>query len=218
MKTEKFLLAIVVIILTLSVITPFIVFAIVHDKATAGQIGDALGGTSAPFVNISAILIVIITYIYQRRSDKKNTEKELTLEMFNNLKVEFSKVTISETKGSGADRKETHLYGRDALVLMVRYLNEQFVKLEDFEEWDSYKAILQILNSMNKLLDFIKQNEYFTSSEVQLFNSQVALFYQNNLYIDQEKRGNKYCEYHRRVHEFPELMKSLMVSIEAKTK
>ena len=71
MKTEKFLLAIVVIILTLSVITPFIVFAIVHDKATAGQIGDALGGTSAPFVNISAILIVIITYIYQRRSDKK---------------------------------------------------------------------------------------------------------------------------------------------------
>ncbi len=217
MKTENFLLVIVVIILSLSVITPFVVFLIVNDKATAGQIGDALGGTSAPFVNISAILIVIITYVYQRRSDKKNTEKELTLEMFNNIKSEFAKVTISETKGSGADRKETHLYGREALVLMVRYLNDQFVKLEDFEEWDSYKAILQILDSMDKLLDFIKQNEYFTNSEIRLFNSQIALFYQNNLYIDPEKRGDKYCEYHHRLHEFPEVMKNLMMAIEGKT-
>src|SRR5690606_6048012 len=115
MNVEKVLLRFIFVLLAIAIVLPVLILVFVKDKTLAGQIGDALGGTSAPLVNISAILAVVATYYYQRRNDQKNVRRELIAANFTFLKEELNGINhvVAVTK---KDVKEiqNHL-GKDAI-------------------------------------------------------------------------------------------------------
>jgi len=214
MKYERIILVVLVIVLGFGVVTPILLLTLVPDKALAGQLGDALGGTTSPFVNISAILVVLLTYFYQRRNDRKNSEKEILQECISNIKEEVEKVELEFKDGKGA---VTALHkGKAALDAMVQLVNDNSISYEELEEFDEYKKMVTIFDYLNSTATYIMSNEYLSDSEKKLFISQLKLHYLNNLYIERDQRGDEICTRHNTRHELPKRLKELINTIETK--
>ena len=183
-----------------------------------------IGGSSAPFISISAVLIVIFTFLYQRRNDLNLQSKESILDSLALLKDEFREVT-TKTKTSKNDPTtnarieiENVFQGRDALNNIVETLNSDIIELSVLDDWIEGKSMLNIFKITEGLLVTTKNNKYLSKDEKNMLKSHIDLFYNNNLLIDVSKRGDKYCEHHRTTHKFPDNWKKLIHSIEAKLK
>jgi hypothetical protein len=216
MKVEKILIVAIVALLVVAVVVPAIILLLVKDKSLAGQIGDALGGTTAPFVNTSAILAVIATYFYQRRNDKKNRKKELIFSIFQNLKGELDKIDYVVTVTT-EDQKQVNTYvGKEAVRQIIRSLNNDEHTIETTRELVPYDSTLNIYQYLDSLIGTVRRNEILSGNEKTMFLSQLSLFYRNNLFIDKEQRGDEVCRYHKKIHEIPEELYNHIVGIEKK--
>lgn len=216
MKVEKILIVAIVALLIVAVVVPAIILLSVRDKTLAGQIGDALGGTTAPFVNTSAILAVIATYFYQRRNDKKNHEKELIISIFQNLKGELDKIDYIVTVTT-KDQKQVNTYsGKESIRQIIRRLNNEEHTIENIRDLVPYDSILNIYQYLDSLIETVRYNEILSKNEKQLFLLQLSLFYRNNLFIDKEQRGDEICRYHKKVHKIPDELYNQIVGIEKK--
>src|SRR5687767_5654755 len=123
MKVEGLLIRFIIILLLAAVILPLVILLTIKDRALAGQIGDTLGGTSAPLVNISAILAVIATYYYQRRNDQRNARRGLISSNFLFLKDELNNL-VDEVTVTRKEVKEVKRYiGKEAIDHIIRTLN-----------------------------------------------------------------------------------------------
>ena len=215
MKTDRILLILLLSLLAIGVILPIFVLTLAKNNSIAGQIGDTLGGTTAPFVNISAILIVLVTYNYQKKNDKKNYEKDLIFETFQNLKLEFDKINFDSTTTVDKKKEVTNHSGKKAFNEIVKYMTGGSLTLDELQEWDVYKAIFNVFQSTEALLTTVRVNNRLSDYEKQLYLSQISLFYRNNLFIRKDKRGDEVCEYHNVRHEIPNSLYDLINKIES---
>jgi len=216
MKIERLLLIVIAIMLAFGIIVPIILLINFTDKTIAGQIGDTLGGSTAPFVNISAILIVLVTYLYQRRNDKKKDEKELIFETFQNLRTEFEKITHEVTITS-KDRKEVKRYsGSEAVDDLIRTINEGNLKEDEIKEFSYFHSIVNVYQSLNSLFDTVIKNDILSNYEKKLFLAQLSLFYRNNLFVAKDQRGEEICKYHNKFHKLPNEIYNELLEIETK--
>jgi hypothetical protein len=80
-KTSQILLAIVIIILLVPPILTLPSISEYFDFTTTGQIGDTIGGLTAPFINGLAAILVFIAFKEQIRANEifKNQEKSRTI-------------------------------------------------------------------------------------------------------------------------------------------
>lgn len=214
MRVEQILIRFIVVLLVLAVVVPFIVLLLVKDKSVAGQIGDTLGGTSAPLINISAILAVIATYFYQRNNDRRNVRRELIASNFLFLKDELNNVehivTVT-TKG----QKETQKYnGKEAISYIIRELNNNEYKNLDVRELVTFDPILNVFKFLDLLIKEVQDDPILLATDKKLLLTQFTLFYQNNLFIGKEQRGDEICKYHNVKHEIPQELYQLITSIE----
>lgn len=214
MKAEKLLIGVIIVLLILGVLTPTVLLLFVSDRVLAGQIGDALGGTSAPFINLSAIIIVLVTFLYQKRDDKKNYEKQFIIETFETIKDEFSKIYLDKTVSKGVEEQESSLYGRKALLGWIKIINTSGQPLEYFQELNQYKAILNVFSATKSLLLILDDSIHIQSTEKKLITSRVSLFYRNNMYVSMKERGAVFCDYHNVKHEIPRELFDVMKQIE----
>lgn len=183
-----------------------------------------VGGSSAPFISISAVLIVIFTFVYQRRNDLNLQSKDSILKSLSLLKDEFhevsTKTTTTKTDTETGQRVKTEnlFQGKYALKQIVETLNSDNVELSIMDGWIEGKSMVNIFRLTDGILNATKENKYLSSNEKKMIKTQIDLFYNNNLLIDENKRGDKYCDYHRTTHKFPEDWKRIIHSIESKLK
>lgn len=213
MKTEKVLIFFIVSLFILGIITPLFLLCN-FDSSIAAQIGDTLGGTTAPFLNISAILGVLYTFLHQRRHERKGHEKELIYNTINTFKDEFEKITITQTKTQGEKKEVQHFKGKEAFYELIGYLNT--LSVEQVIVIPTFQSFINIFEAINSLIDLIKSNTQLDNIDKLLFISQISLFYRNNLYLDSERRGDVICSGHNVKHEIPKILYDLICKIESK--
>jgi hypothetical protein len=214
MRLEKILLVTIIGLLTISAISPFIILSVVKDKAIAGQIGDTFGGTTAPLINISAILAVVITYMYQRRNDQRNNHKEQIIENFKNLKEELQKIDYKITINHKSAGKEIKQYiGADAIHEIIRASNNNEYSIE-IKELQPFNSIVNVYEYLNLLLKDLASDNTLTSNDKKMLLTQLSLFYLNNLLIDKEQRGDEICRHHGVKHKIPIQIYNQLIEIE----
>lgn len=216
MNVEKILIRFIIGLLGIAVLFPIIILLFIKDKALAGQIGDALGGTSAPLINISAILAVIATYYYQRRNDQKNVRRELVTANFAFLKEELSHIDHVVTVTSKGEKETFHHIGKDAIKYMIRAINNGEYKIIDVHELETFRPIVSIYKYLELLIKEVQNDVILSKSDKELFLTQFSLFYHNNLLIDKEQRGDEICRHHNVRHEIPKELYQHLLSIERK--
>jgi hypothetical protein len=216
MNVEKILIRFIIVLLTTAVILPIIILLSVKDKALAGQIGDALGGTSAPLVSISAILAVIATYYYQRRNDQKNVRRELVAANFSFLKEELNNINhVVTVTRKEANEVQNHI-GKDAIRYIIRAINNNKYKHVDVLELVTFHPILNVYKYLDLLINEVQNDPILSKTDKELFLTQFSLFYRNNLFIDKEQRGDEICKHHNVKHEIPQELYQLLLRIEQK--
>lgn len=218
MNVEKNLLRFILALLSIAIVLPILILIFVKDKGLAGQIGDTLGGTSAPLVNISAILAVVATYYYQRRNDQKNVRRELIGRNFTLLREELNGINhvVTVTKKDVKEIK-SHI-GKNAIGYIIRAINNNEYSHLDVRELVTFGPILNVYKYLNLLIEDVQNDPVLSALDKELLLTQFSLFYKNNLFIDKEQRGDEVCKHHNVKHKIPKELYDLLLSIEGKLK
>ena len=218
MNVEKILLRFILALLSIAIVLPILILIFVKDKGLAGQIGDTLGGTSAPLVNISAILAVVATYYYQRRNDQKNVRRELISRNFTHLREELNGINHVVTVTRKDVKEIKNHIGKDAISYIIRAINNNEYSHLDVRELVTFGPVLNVYEYLNLLIEDVQNDPVLTALDKELLLTQFSLFYRNNLFIDKEQRGDEVCRHHNVKHEVPKELYDLLLSIEGKLK
>ena len=218
MNVEKILLRFILILLAIAIVLPILILLFVKDKALAGQLGDTVGGASAPLVNISAILAVVATYYYQRRNDQRNVRRELIATNFTFLKEELNGINHIVTVTKKDVKEVKNHIGKDAIKYLIRALHNNEYQNLDVRELVTFGPILNVYKYLDLLIEDVQNDPVLSASDKKLLLTQFSLFYRNNLFIDKEQRGDELCKHHNVRHEIPQELYDLLLSIEAKLK
>ncbi len=203
-RIEKLLFSLVIILLLLATFIPFLILYLVDDNTKASQIGDIFSGTTAPLLNISAILAVIATYIYQRRNDLRNSHKEHFLQNFQNLKEQLSLIEFKYTTIRKSVREEKRFPGGAAIKEIIHEFNNgAYSKEDDMRELLPFSSILDVYIYFNMLLDDLLEDSVLTIHDKKMLLTQLSIFYKVNLYINEQMRGDEICKNHGVKHEIP---------------
>ena len=178
-------------LLSLSVVLPLFLLIIIKDKLYAAQIGDVLGGVSAPLMSISAILAVIATYYYQRRNDQRNARRELVVSNFNFLISELNNIDHVVSITSKGTTEVLHKKGRESIQYIIRSLNNGEYKNFDIRKLDTFSPILNVYKYLDLLIKDVKDDFILLDADKELFLAQFSLFYRNNLFINKQLRGDE---------------------------
>jgi membrane protein implicated in regulation of membrane protease activity len=215
MRVEKILLIAIAILLIGAVIVPIIILYLIKDRMVTGQIGDTLGGTTAPLINISAILAVVATFTYQRRNDRRNGSREEVLRSFQNLKEELQKIEYVTTSTQGKEKTIKHYIGSEAIREIIRASNNGEYSI-DIRELKPFNSILNVYQYLHLLIRDTTEDIYLSSNDKRMLLTQLSLFYRNNLLIEKEQRGDSVCPHHGVRHEIPSEIYEQLIEIENK--
>lgn len=216
---DYILITLIVLMIIAGIVIPIIlVTSIDFSQKSIKETISILGGSSSPFISISAILIVIYSFLYQRRNDLKLQSKELILNSLSNIKEEFKSISIKTTTTTGSTKTENVFEGRSALKNIVKNLNSEDIDLDVMNYWIEAKSMMNIYKVINILIDDLILSQLLSTNEKRILLIQIHLFYYNNLLIDKKQRGDVYCDYHGTTHKFPEKWKLYIYDIEAKLK
>lgn len=217
------LLFIIGLMILSGIVIPIVLIAMIDSsQKSIEEMIVIIGGSSSPFIAISAVLFVFFTFLYQRRNDLKIQSKELVLNSLYNIKEEFKIITTKKTKTKKDPiTKETieieSLFeGRSALNHIVEKLNSDDVELEIMKDWPEANSMVNIFRAVNGLIDELTSSKFLFEGEKDLLLTQIKLFYSNNLFIDKRRRGDIYCEFHEITHQFPLEWKKYIDEIESK--
>lgn len=203
------------------------------DFTDTGNIGDTIGGITAPFINvISAILIFLAlkaqiqaNMIVQVQINKQIIDKEQDMESkqmkqyYSNLKNNIDTFKYSTLKMSeiGAENK-IHLQGSEAIYKML----EDFIvdyrdpKIEiDITSNPKITEFISILKICNRLLDKIRNSE-IPDKEMHWILTTHQYLYRvfPRLSLEYPEYNHKhYAEGFKSKHDLPELITGLVKSI-----
>jgi hypothetical protein len=122
----EFLLIIVILII---IITPYLFtrkyICEAFDFSNTGQIGDTIGGITAPFVGILSILLLYITFRQQRKFNKKQEEKYVDehfqsiyfnllkeqREIMKNISAQFTNLHLSDSSSVPVNEEISNVLG-----------------------------------------------------------------------------------------------------------
>lgn len=157
---------VVILVIPLLLTQPF--FCGLFNFSATGQIGDTIGGTTAPFLNlIGAVLIfyalkaqVKTTELIQDQIDKDNTDKECENETANlNQLYGYLDQSISNFKFIENINPQTSVTGGDAFYKLFSEIRCYHGTQEEFLQNQSVSELYSILTIMEHLLDKLKNSK-----------------------------------------------------------
>ncbi len=150
-KTEIF--GIVIILLACIIVLPWFftkVFSAAYNFQSTGQIGDTIGGITAPFINGIGAILVYIAFKEQVKSSKAGREEKRLDLIVNNLnKLDTNPYEISVLCANCIADLNNSNFSSDNLVKLTRILRE-------FESNTTFIA------SVNDNRDYLENKFYLT--------------------------------------------------------
>lgn len=132
----------------------------VYDLTDTGQIGDTIGGITAPFINLLGALLVYISFKEQNNANKIQAEQNsfsLLHELYKELKTELKNLTFS-SKNVQDGKVYNGLKAQSVFIeiLTSRVINADFKKNSFFTEY------LFLVGNLGIFIDIVDES---TASE-----------------------------------------------------
>jgi hypothetical protein len=157
-----------------------------------GQIGDTIGGITAPFVNlISAILVYLALYaqveanklVQKQIDDQKQGEIEQKhfanlLEIYKQVKDDFDNCNFTDY-GPGILSEIIKLTGREAIRIQIAYILQTYCRLTDkntFIKYTQFVELLLMLDALYLLTEMIHSAVLAGSDKLTIFTLTQHLF------------------------------------------
>jgi hypothetical protein len=166
-----------IIIMTLPALltqTPFSLF----DFSSAGQIGDTIGGITAPFIGLLSAYLIYKAFKVQVDANKiqsKNNEFSIALKLIDDLekrltqRVHRYEVTVSDGKTSKIE--DANLYE------IIRFWSAMIVYR------NSYTGLIAItIRQVNYFKEFVEHSTNFSANDKTLLMEKAALTFGTELY------------------------------------
>ncbi|MBU2997798.1 hypothetical protein KO500_15215 [Cellulophaga baltica] len=167
------------------------------------EIGDTIGGITAPIINIVSAILIYSTIKLQIKTNKvqfdriseqiQNQEKERTFTIYNNelnnIENYYKNLTYNDNKSSSA------------ISVSIKHLKLATNSQRNFgDNFNSINNIIEariyILTNLSSIIEAI-ENKEFHKSEFDLLNQKVIRFYDTHLKsFDNETLGLKIFEYY----------------------
>jgi hypothetical protein len=176
--TSQLLLLVAIIILVVPPLLTLPAFCDLFNFSTTGQIGDTIGGLTAPFLNGLTAVLVFIAFkeqinaneIFKNQEKSRNILDQITLVQEDKLKIEEIIVALI--------RRETFLIQQDTIEIIVAinkviyFLSELRLATELIEE---YKGERDFLYRKLYYLYVIRYKDLFSKLETNIKQQRVVL-------------------------------------------
>ncbi|WP_209402938.1 hypothetical protein [Pseudozobellia sp. WGM2] len=185
-----FLIGILLVVLIPIIITQF---SFLFDFTNTGQIGDTIGGITAPITNLIGAILVYYAFlvqldanklIFQQIQEEKAEQKisknrEYVFEIFKFLKEEFYSFTITSDKRIGSGDQSKYVLVEYRGVEAMEKMFHKLMKSHDKNDWrrDNIK-LLEFLNIISLFKNFLTK-----LNEVEIAQIDKKFFLENVEYI-----------------------------------
>lgn len=182
-----------------------------YDLTDTGQIGDTIGGITAPIINIIGAILVYSSFIEQNRANKIQSEQNtfnLLHELYKELKSELVNLTFSTKKVNNG-----HSYkGSKAQSVFIEVLESRIDNLE-FPKNSFFKEYLFLMGNITIFLDIVeesnaskKEKKYILRLFHFLYLAKIKVHHEKIMELILEKTHHE---------EFLELLKDAALKIES---
>ena len=158
MNNRQYLFMIGFVLLLFGAILTFIqpAFWKSYDLSNTGQIGDTIGGITAPIINIIGAILVYSSFIEQNRANKIQSEQNtfnLLHELYKELKSELNNLTFAtKNVNNGSSYK-----GSKAQSVFIEILESRIDNL-DFPKNSFFKEYLFLMGNITIFLDIVEES------------------------------------------------------------
>jgi hypothetical protein len=169
----------------------------VFDFSNTGQIGDTIGGITAPFINLIAVLLIYFSFRQQLLSNemqiglinnekeerKKTKELELINLAYNDLKTYVDNFQYVFEKTSIKDMKtlEEVYKGEDAIYHLIKVLKQHKGHVGFRNQRNAISSLIAILHLVNGIIDKLGYSRFKRHEKLFLVN-QINTFFQIKIF------------------------------------
>ncbi|MDX2171541.1 MAG: hypothetical protein SFY56_00375 [Bacteroidota bacterium] len=179
----------------LFLIAPFLLTALSHFKwanfTHTGEIGDTIGGITAPIVNLISAILIYLSFRQQllaneiqidlvnaeKDKDISRSEKELLIFHYAEIKESISSVkyesALFQTRGS-------HTFiGTEAFEIFIKELSS----IKNYDAHQFWFTIELVLIDIETFLDFLTRSEYLDAGDKQFFGFRLHTLFFHKILI-----------------------------------
>jgi hypothetical protein len=175
---------VLIIGLSVLVISPFILTRPASfnflDFTNTGEIGDTIGGITAPIVNLIAAILVYLSFqqqilaneiqinliIHERERDQAKINKEILLLFYSEIKETIFKLEY-ESVSKIARERGRHGIGSKAMQAYIKDCDSYKEAIRDMT--DFHERILSVLRDINEYIDTCRGAKNLTIKEIFFF-------------------------------------------------
>ena len=143
-----------------------------------------------------------------------NIHQTQTKQKFNDvltaLKQEFAQISITEETNGISSRYS----GKEMLLRLIKHANRPL----DIAGWNQYKALMNVYGTTKQLLLLVKSEQSLSETSKKLVLMEIELFYDNNLRLEKDDRGDAFCEKCNTMHQIPNEWRVLINDLENEMK
>jgi hypothetical protein len=168
---------------------------------TTGQIGDTIGGITAPIVNLISAVLIYLSFRQQllaneiqidlinaeKNKDISRSERELLIFHYQEIKSSINSLKYESTLYSNNGNKI--YYGTEALEIFIK----EIIKTQNGTDHFFWFSINLVLIDIDACIDFLKRSEYLDDGDKQFFGFRLHTLYFQNILIplsDIERLGD----------------------------
>lgn len=158
------------------------------DLSKSGQIGDTIGGITAPIINIFGAILVFLSFRVQTLANKNQQENltnqiesqsqdrnfQIGLDLIKELKADVNELEYTDLKDSGALRRYVKQLTRKSTMGIESYANGTFHKKWEFIIAQLYLTLIHVKSSD------IRENERANLQSLCYWYYLSNLYEQNN--------------------------------------
>lgn len=218
-------LGILVIIFMPMLLTKESIFPLA-DFSTTGQIGDTIGGITAPFLSLVGSVLVFLALKSQIRANqiiedqrKKDNEAKNLNQLFHYINENvnnFTFVTLPKHHLHNADEEPTELSGARAFYKLFDQVVSKFHEKQ--EDLDTNPSIIELFDILKSISDLISQIEDSEAPNSKLLKDLIhqLFFYKITARVTSLNEGDLGifdCEECKKQHGTPKWIKNLIIQI-----
>jgi len=124
--------------------------------SSSGQIGDTIGGITAPIINIVGSFLIFISFLSQNKANRIQADQNsfsLFHDLYKDLKGDFNNISFASS--TIKDGKIYH--GKKALSVFCETLESRITN-EEFKNNSFFNEFLFLTGSFGMLLDMVKSS------------------------------------------------------------
>ena len=158
MKNRQYLFVIGFVLLLFGAILTFIqpAFWSAYNLTNTGQIGDTIGGITAPIINVIGAILVYSSFLEQNRANKIQSEQNtfnLLHELYKELKSELNNLTFATKNVNNGNSYK----GSKAQSVFIEIL-ESRIDNPDFSKNSFFKEYLFLMGNITIFLDIVQES------------------------------------------------------------